>query len=99
MLLLWRARERGSASGLTGGIGLFSVERPPRIFKRARKTACLVQTLRLPDSGRIGSVCFVKCDLPSEMLAVKYVLGMFVPIPWMHVCNIFCGNVEMFIIA
>ena len=37
--------------------------------------------------------------LPSEMLAVKYVLGMFVQIPWMHVCNIFCGNVEMFIIA
>ena len=26
MLLLWRARERGSASGLTGRIGLFSAE-------------------------------------------------------------------------
>ena len=25
-LLLWRARERGSASGLTGRIGLFSAE-------------------------------------------------------------------------
>ena len=65
MLLLWRARERGSASGLTGRIGLFSAEPAAPHLQEGAENSLLGANLALTRlrPRRVGLLCEMRSSL------------------------------------